>query len=627
MRLSKSFNVLLFLTLLACVLSVYQLDRQSLRGDEAFDAVFITRPAASMLDEMRTSQPYPPVYHIALKAWTAIAGRSVFALRFLSAICFVLVVPLTYQLGRLWFGAQAGRFAALLAVFHPLLLWYAQDRMYAPMILLTLGSTVLATRLWQGHGGARLWLGYAALTLLSIGEHYAAIFILIAQNVIALILSLVHRGRHWLGIWFGVQVLIGLAIAPWILFALPVLSTHTSTWAQPVSAFDMLRRLFVAYSVGLTIHPSHAIIPLAGFSLAGVVGLVGRGGRPDRLTRLIALAIIGIPITEVFVVSLSRPMFDERYLVTIISPYLALLGRGLASPRRRTAIGMTGLILAGMLIANLTYRVDPAYAKAPDWNGAFAFLHDYARPTDAIVYTFPDPAPTYYAQDRWPTFLLPSQFPPDPDLTRQRVNEIVMAHPRVWLIPQWSPAWDEHHLVEQILDALAERAAEPSVGRIHLVLYHTPALYVTERTEINATLGERIRLIGAAVRQSDGTATARLVAHPGDTIRVTLYWQASQRPETEYSVFVHLLNSAGQIQSQRDGWPRDGAYPTSWWEPGATVVDTRVLPIPPNTPPGHYTLVTGMYDAAGTRLPIAGPYADAANSRVILPVTVEIQPP
>jgi hypothetical protein len=337
--------------------------------------------------------------------------------------------------------------------------------------------------------------------------------------------------------------------------------------------------------------------------------------------------LILLPIAGVYVISLSRPMFDERYLVLIIVPYLALLGRGLALTRRGAQVALAAFMLAGMAIANLNYRFDPVFAKAPNWNAVFAFLQDRARPTDAIVYTYPDPAPEYYAQGRWSVSLLPPTTPLDPDLTRRLALDIAAEHPRIWLIPQWSSAWDKDRLAEQTLDAIAERAAESKAGSLPLVLYHTRTLYETERSALDARLGDHIRLIGATLHQPDGSATTTLLVHPGDAIRVSLYWQADQRPETEYSVFVHLLDPSGQIKGQRDSWPRNGAYPTSWWPPGETVVDTYVLPVAPGAAPGQYTLVTGMYGADGTRLPTTGANADSANARIVLPVTVQIQTP
>ena len=47
----------------------------------------------------------------------------------------------------------------------------------------------------------------------------------------------------------------------------------------------------------------------------------------------------------------------------------------------------------------------------------------------------------------------------------------------------------------------------------------------------------------------------------GQELRVTLYWQAEQRMPNNWSVFLHLTDSDGQMAAQQDGQPRDGAIP------------------------------------------------------------------
>jgi hypothetical protein len=50
-----------------------------------------------------------------------------------------------------------------------------------------------------------------------------------------------------------------------------------------------------------------------------------------------------------------------------------------------------------------------------------------------------------------------------------------------------------------------------------------------------------------------------------------------------------------------------GIYPTTLWQPGEFVTDVHTIPVPPNLPPGEYSLEVGLYLAeTGMRLPIAG---------------------
>lgn len=91
----------------------------------------------------------------------------------------------------------------------------------------------------------------------------------------------------------------------------------------------------------------------------------------------------------------------------------------------------------------------------------------------------------------------------------------------------------------------------------------------------------------------------------GNTLTVSLYWQPQARTNTDYTVFAHLLNGAGELVAQQDKPPLDGFYPTSQWEPRLTFKDDFRLELKAPLPPGEYTLQVGLYDpATGARLPV-----------------------
>jgi hypothetical protein len=81
-----------------------------------------------------------------------------------------------------------------------------------------------------------------------------------------------------------------------------------------------------------------------------------------------------------------------------------------------------------------------------------------------------------------------------------------------------------------------------------------------------------------------------------DQLELLLYWQARQRPERSYKVFVHLVDpSTGSVVAQNDAVPRQWMYPTHWWESGEVVEDLIVLPLD-GIPSGRYLLRVGIYD-------------------------------
>ncbi|MFN8459070.1 MAG: hypothetical protein U0401_31220 [Anaerolineae bacterium] len=86
-----------------------------------------------------------------------------------------------------------------------------------------------------------------------------------------------------------------------------------------------------------------------------------------------------------------------------------------------------------------------------------------------------------------------------------------------------------------------------------------------------------------------------------NTVKLTLYWQSLAPVDKNYVVFVHLLDSAGQVITQADGPPAGNAYPTRWWSPGEIIADRRSLP----AAPGFHSLRLGWYDLdSGQRLAI-----------------------
>jgi hypothetical protein len=99
---------------------------------------------------------------------------------------------------------------------------------------------------------------------------------------------------------------------------------------------------------------------------------------------------------------------------------------------------------------------------------------------------------------------------------------------------------------------------------------------------------------------------------------LVLYWTAGAPVKGNYTVFTQLFDAAGAMIAQQDNVPMGGTAPTDTWQPDAMIRDTYELVLPPDAPPGPYTLHVGMYDAAG-RQPVR--LADGTEAdHVTLPV-------
>jgi hypothetical protein len=84
---------------------------------------------------------------------------------------------------------------------------------------------------------------------------------------------------------------------------------------------------------------------------------------------------------------------------------------------------------------------------------------------------------------------------------------------------------------------------------------------------------------------------------PGETLTVTLYWRATGSISINYSVFAHVRGDGETLWAGQDGWPQQGAAPTSAWRLGEMIIDPYTLTLKPETPPGQYDVEVGLYDA------------------------------
>ncbi|NDJ59685.1 MAG: hypothetical protein GYB67_01090, partial [Chloroflexi bacterium] len=124
---------------------------------------------------------------------------------------------------------------------------------------------------------------------------------------------------------------------------------------------------------------------------------------------------------------------------------------------------------------------------------------------------------------------------------------------------------------------------------------------------------DQAELISTAIRwpgfaDLDGFALAGR-ANPGAALTLDLRWAVTARTPDDWSLFVHLTHQPPHGEPDTvvvsDGTPRAGAYPTWAWSPGEQINDRLPLDLPPDVPPGEYTLTVGFYRPdTGERMPV-----------------------
>jgi hypothetical protein len=116
-------------------------------------------------------------------------------------------------------------------------------------------------------------------------------------------------------------------------------------------------------------------------------------------------------------------------------------------------------------------------------------------------------------------------------------------------------------------------------------------------TREEVVLGDGLRFLGYA--------TDDLPATPGDLRKVSLFWQATAAPSTDYAAFVQLLGPGGNAIPLWEA-PPGAAHPTSRWAPGTLMRTQAAFRVPASLPDGRYRLIAGLFrpgDGARLRTP------------------------
>jgi len=112
------------------------------------------------------------------------------------------------------------------------------------------------------------------------------------------------------------------------------------------------------------------------------------------------------------------------------------------------------------------------------------------------------------------------------------------------------------------------------------------------------TLPNAVRQNLGGLMELSGYEVSARALQPGQTFTVTLYWQALQSMNVNYSVSVRVRDAANNRWASFDAWPQNGNAPTVSWQPGQTMTDVYTLTLDAGTPPGQHTLEVVVYDSA-----------------------------
>jgi hypothetical protein len=632
----------LLATLLAAFgLRVHRLATPELRGDEAFGYFFSLRAFDDIVRAtVSLREPHPVASYFIEKAWLSWAGHSEFALRFVSVWFGVLAVALIYRLARrLQLSSNTALIAAVLLAVSPYAVWHSQDaRMYAISLALTLFSTWLALEALQRQRWTT-WLAYLAISWVALHTHYFALFILIAQNLFVISRSLILRNRRrQLPLWLGVQAALIILYLPWLVQVLPILTEYAGNGDSP-SFLAMIERSLSVFAAGQTgpagWSPWLALLSLLLMAFGAVrLALVPSddgnkpGGLGGRWTLwLLALYLI-VPIGATWVGSLSRPIFDERYLIAAVPPVYLLISAGLGERPlhatrpsaarlawRSLQVVLLGIVFIGSLLSLRNHFYDPAYSKTRGWRELAKTLErlSVGLPEDDVrlAQNFPDPTLWFYYQGPIRHTVLPPQAHDARGAGREVAQLRDSGVQRILFVEQPAAWWDDAGVARQALESHYQLATGLQVEGWPVQAYS----HIDPETLRPASIAfaNGLTLAGIAVEPVDPVhATV-----PGGMVVVHLDWQGSTASlEGTEKVFLHLVDENDTPIAQTDR-PLDPAVLQQ-------DITTYGILLPEDIAMGDYRLLAGLYDpaqAGAPRIPTSG------GQDTVQLTTVALRPP
>lgn len=531
-----------------------------------------------------------------------------------------LTAHLRWQRGAGWL---AGLTTVVFAANPTLWAQATQAEVYtlgAAFVAALLGATLAVggSRLREGRGPSARLVGVTLALLLGLAlTHHLTIVLLLPGIILYLILvrpdALAGRRLLELTPWL---------LVPLLLYAYMPLRAPASPWLHPVLAPGVALDLFDE-------------------SLTGLLRFVfGVGFAPSLQSPAAALAQI--------------PQAAQAFLVHFGWGGLALIVLGviaLALEEQLAALALTGVSFLCFTVFNLFYGIKdiaafyiPPYLIATLWLGlGLAYIvelatrvtntrwRNYLLPVAAAILILPyllfmghrsefDRSRAYETAVRWHEILaLP--LPGDAILVsndRDEITPLLYYQHVEGRAPEMSgvfplispdPAWAD--LNATLSSALTAGRPVYTIKPMPGVeaLYETNAsmdgaaagvigiesAYPAPSPSFESPYGPYLRWLN--IDWSGDTA-------PGGEMEVTLIWRVTQTPPAAWHSFLHLLDKQGNKVAQADDHRPGGDFlPAPLWRPGDVVHDAFRLPLPPDLPPGDYTLVTGFYDpATGERM-------------------------
>ncbi len=311
--------IITFATIVGAVIRFGFITKSSIWHDEGFSIFLASRtPAEIWIGSAR--DVHPPLYYLFLHYWISIFGNSVLAIRSLSAIAGIAVIPLGYLVVKRISGKRAALLTGFVLAFAPFLVRYSQEaRMYGLLGLLMLAALYAVMRIVQQP--KTLWPYFLYTTMIALGM-YTHYFTVLAIVAFWFYLITLQGPKHWKlgksiflsGKWWLSNIAALVLFLPWVPSAFAQIRRGQGLGWLPKASIhtfhDAVWQFFTFTDARQIIIVLYWLVPVA--LIASAIYLLVTDHSKEKFSRLL-VSYSFLPIVLALLISLQKPIFHERY--------------------------------------------------------------------------------------------------------------------------------------------------------------------------------------------------------------------------------------------------------------------------------------------------------------------------
>ena len=425
------------------VLLLTGITNEGLWYDESYTGSLVRQSFSSII-HVTGGDNHPPLYYLALRAFTLVFGNTVFTLRVFSVIGALALAALGIGPVQRAMGSRAGFIYTVFTLAMPITIAMAQEaRMYTWAAFLVTGSALYG---YFGYleGKTKDWALFGIFAAAAAYTHYYALLAVALLGAILLAAMIIKKKR--LAPFMYTAAAVTLSYIPWLIKLLGAIGRVKGSYWIPQVTGEVIQKVFTYPFSNKFFIPLIPTLPAIGFLIALVIIGAGiyeqiREEDSGALMAVFALAVYLLTIVTGIAASwLIRPVLVERYMVPVLGLFIIALAYGAAGLDWKLTPSVVAVILilaiSGAQIRHtLSNRFNGPMREAVealDVQPGDIFLHTDEHTIGTFSYYYPDHMNYYYISQGEGGFSNFDAFRPNGVVVRS-LDEVPKDQ-RVWMV-------------------------------------------------------------------------------------------------------------------------------------------------------------------------------------------------